>query len=240
MAVKSVEIDGKSFEIAYDIINQERERQILFLHGWGSNKEVMKSAFANRFADFSLIFVDMPGFGKSSNQYALATADYVKIMKKFLAGSGLEPFSIFGHSFGGKVATLLSPPILCLLSSSGIVEPKPLKIRLKIRVFKLLKKIFGDSMYKLFAAKDVDGMPKNMYETFKNVVDEDFTPHFKAFSGKALIFWGKDDNATHLKSGERIASLIKNSKFYDFDGDHYFFLKNATKIENIFLSSLTN
>ncbi|HRF56254.1 MAG TPA: alpha/beta hydrolase [Campylobacterales bacterium] len=240
MALKRVEIDGKSFEIAYDIVNQGRERQILFLHGWGSNKEVMKSAFANRFADFSLIFVDMPGFGKSPNQYVLTTIDYAEIIKEFLAKSGLAPFAIFGHSFGGKVATLLSPSSLCLLSSSGIVEPKPLKVRAKIRVFKLFKKIFGDSFYKLFATKDAEGMPKNMYETIKNVVDEDFTPRFKVFGGKALIFWGRDDNATHLESGAKIASLIQNSKFYDFEGDHYFFLKSATKIENIFLSSLSN
>ncbi len=240
MALKRVEIDGKSFDIAYDIVNQGRERQILFLHGWGSNKEIMKSAFANRFADFSLIFVDMPGFGKSANQYTLTTADYVKIMKKFLTESGLEPFSIFGHSFGGKVATLLSPSLLCLLSSSGIVEPKPLKVRLKIKVFKALKKIFGDSLYKLFATKDADGMPKNMYETLKNVVDEEFEPNFKEFQNKALIFWGRQDEATRLESGKKIASLITNSKFYDFDGDHYFFLKSATKIEEIFLSNLAN
>ncbi len=235
MALKTVIYDGKEFELAYDIVNGSCEKQILFLHGWGSNKEVMKAAFADKFKDYALLFVDMPGFGKSQNEYVLKTADYVEIMKLFLTSVSFAPYAIFGHSFGGKVGTLLAPPLLCLLSSSGIVEPKPFKIRAKIKIFKFLKKFFGDSMYKLFATKDADGMPKNMYETIKNVVDEDFTPHFAAFANRAIVFWGENDKATSLESGKKIASLIRNSKFYSFDGDHYFFLRNSEKVEKLFL-----
>jgi len=236
VASRRVELEGKNFEIVYEIINPGRERQILFLHGWGSNKEVMKLAFADKFADFSLIFVDMPGFGKSATEFVLKTTDYAQIMRLFLQSIGCMPFAIFGHSFGGKVATLLAPSILCLLSSAGIVEPKPLKVRAKIRVFKLLKKIFGDSLYKFFATKDAEGMPKNMYETLKNVVDEDFSSQFETFNNRALIFWGKDDSATHLASGKKISSLIKNSEFFTLEGDHYFFIKNSSTIEELFLS----
>lgn len=236
MAVRNVEADSKKFEIAYDVINPSHEKTILFLHGWGSNKEVMKAAFADKFKDFTLLFVDMPGFGKSPNEYILKTEDYAEILRLFLESMSIAPCAIFGHSFGGKVATLLNPPVLCLLSSAGIVEPKPLKVRAKIRAFKLLKKLFGDSMYKLFATKDADGMPKNMYETLKNVVDEDFTSRFETFSKRALVFWGVDDMATSIESGKKIASLIKNSSFFSLDGDHYFFLRHAKEIENIFLS----
>lgn len=234
MAVKTVTAGQKSFDIAYDVKNSGKEREILFLHGWGSDKEVMKLAFANLFKDYSLIFVDMPGFGKSENRHILTTNDYAEIMRAFLADAPFSPFAIFGHSFGGKVAALLSPPVLCLLSSAGIVEPKPLKVRLKIKLFKLLKKFFGDSMYSIFATKDAAGMPKNMYETLKNVVDEDFSSIFRAYQGKALIFWGREDRATSLKSGELIASLIQDSRFFALDGDHYFFLKTSKNIEEIF------
>lgn len=238
MAVKNVEVEGRSFELSYELVNPQNDRQILFLHGWGSNKEVMKVAFGSFFKDFALIFVDMPGFGKSPNDYVLKTSDYVAVMKKFLDVCGYSPFAIFGHSFGGKVGTLLNPNLLCLLSSAGIVEKKPFKVRAKIKVFKFLKRFFGDSMYKLFATKDADGMPKNMYETLKNVVDEDFSSNFAGFKNKALVFWGRDDTATSIESGKKIASLIDSSKFYDFDGDHYFFLKNQKQIEKIFLADI--
>ncbi len=238
MAVKHIELEGRSFDIAYEIINPALERQILFLHGWGSNKEVMKAAFADKFKEFSLVFVDMPGFGKTASPYVLRTSDYAKIMNEFLRASNLSVFAIFGHSFGGKVAALMEPKLLCLLSSAGIVEKKPFKVGAKIKIFKFLKKIFGDSMYRFFATKDADGMPKNMYETLKNVVDENFEQVFANFKNEALIFWGEDDKATSLASGEKIASLIKNSNFYKFSGDHYFFLKNGEEIKDIFMQKM--
>lgn len=238
MALKTVEVSGRSFDIAYDIVNVGKERQILFLHGWGSNKEVMKAAFADRFKGFTLVFVDMPGFGKSPNEYILTTMDYAQIIRSFLESIQIRPFAMFGHSFGGKVATLLSPNMLCLLSSAGIVEKKPFKVRAKIKIFKFLKKLFGDSMYRFFATKDADGMPKNMYETLKNVVDEDFSKYFAATKSKTLVFWGRNDAATSVLSGRKIASLIANSHFYDFDGDHYFFLKHSLAVEEIFLANI--
>ncbi len=69
-----------------------------------------------------------------------------------------------------------------------------------------------------------------MYATFKNVVNEDFTQNFASFKNNALIFWGEKDSATSLESGKKIASLIDNSTFISYDGDHYFFAKNAKDI----------
>lgn len=81
-----------------------------------------------------------------------------------------------------------------------------------------------------------------MYQTFKNVVDEDYSDEFSKYEGKALVCWGKEDTATPLCSGEKIALLIKDSEFVPYDGDHYFFMKHAQdvakKIENTFLKTL--
>jgi hypothetical protein len=77
-------------------------------------------------------------------------------------------------------------------------------------------------------------MEKNMYETLKNVVDEDFSAIFSKFGNKAFIFWGREDKATSLVCGKQIASLIKHSYFFEMQGDHYFFLQHAKDIEAIF------
>jgi hypothetical protein len=69
-----------------------------------------------------------------------------------------------------------------------------------------------------------------MYETFKNVVDEDFSEYFKAYKGESLIFWGKSDTATTLKSGESISKLIDTNQFFPLDGDHYFFLNSENNL----------
>lgn len=233
MAVKEIKYGGKFYRISYETINPANKDVALFLHGWGANKEIMKKAFGAYFKDFRHVYVDMPGFGASSMHGALATKDYAKIMKSFLDELGANPKIIFGHSFGGKVATLLNPQYLALLSSAGIVAKKPLWVRFKIALFKFLK-LFGlGFLYKFFATKDVKGMSKTMYETLKNVVDEDFSSKFADFGGKAFIFWGEEDKATPLKSGERVSRLIKNSEFHALKGDHFFFLLHARYIDGV-------
>ena len=93
-------------------------------------------------------------------------------------------------------------------------------VRAKIAIFKILKRLGLAGLWRAFASKDAAGMNKTIYETLKNVVNEDFRDIFSALSPQnALIFWGKDDRATSLKSGELIHSLIKNSKFYPLEGD---------------------
>ncbi len=234
MAIREITYKNNSFAINYEIKNPTQKNSILFLHGWGSNKEVSKSAFYNLFSNYKHIYIDMPGFGKSKNEnQILTTHDYYLITKEFLTTLNTTPKIIVGHSFGGKVATLLKPKLLVLLSSAGIVPKKSFKVRSKITIFKFFKSLGLGKLYKLFASKDVDGMNKNMYETFKNVVDEKFDEVFKSYDKKALLFWGREDDATPLESGKTMHSYIKNSLFYPLEGNHYFFLepKNAKFIE---------
>ena len=230
MAVKDIIYNNVTYEIYYDIKNPDKERDIVFLHGWGSNKELMEQAFEGYFKDFRHIYLDMPGFGKSPNEEVLTTYNYKDIVELFLQTLSSKKDVIVGHSFGGKVATLLSPKKLVLLSTAGIKTKKPFKVKAKITLFKTLKPLGLGKFYKLFASRDVEGMKQNMYETFKNVVDEDFEDIFKSFDSPTLILWGKEDSATPLYSGKKIASLIKNSDFYEFESDHYFFLKEPKEV----------
>jgi len=233
MATREIAYKSKHYNINYEILHHDKMQSITILHGWGSNKEVMKQAFSKQFKDFKHLYIDMPGFGKSPNQDILTTADYAAIISILLKELSISSDIIFGHSFGGKVATLMNPKYLVLLSSAGILIPKPFKVKAKIKLFKLLKPLGLTSLRGLFASKDVEGMNHGMYETFKNVVDEDFSPHFKEFQHQAFLFWGKEDSATPLYAGEKMASLIKHSHFYPLQGDHYFFLKHANFIEKI-------
>ncbi len=230
MAVKEIIYRDKKFKLSYEMVNPTKKETILVLHGWGSNKEIMKQAFGKEFKEHTHLYLDMPGFGASSNEMILTTADYAKIVLLFLERLKVEPLVVMGHSFGGKVATLLNSKYLVLLSSAGVVTEKPWSIKVKIATFKLLKPLGFKKIRKLFVAPDAKGMSHEMYETFKNVVDEDFEEEFSRSQSKALCFWGKEDTATPLYTGEKIANLIKNSEFYPLDGDHFFFLKHANFI----------
>ena len=226
MASKEIHYKDRPFQLSYELVNPTQEEVLLVLHGWGSNKEIMKQAFGKTLPQYKHIYLDMPGFGKSNNDMILTTEDYGHIVQLFLEALGVSATIAMGHSFGGKVATLLNTPCLVLLSSAGVVTIKPWSIKVKIATFKLLKPLGMKKIRELFVAPDAQGMSHEMYETFKNVVDEDFEDSFAKSNSKALCFWGKEDTATPLYTGEKIAGLIENSEFYPLDGDHFFFLQH--------------
>ena len=230
MALKSIKLLDKHFDISYEVVNPNAKEDIVFLHGWGSNKDIMKQAFGSYLNSHRHIYIDMPGFGKSSNEYALTTKDYSLIIEEFFNSLNTNIIAIAGHSFGGKVATLLNPENLILLSSAGILEEKSFDVKMKIKMAKTFNSLGLNKITKAFRSKDVDKMSENMYATFKNVVDEDFSNVFESYEKNAMIFWGEEDNATSLSSGKKIHDLIKNSKFSSYKGDHYFFIKYAQDI----------
>jgi len=238
MARKEVLFHSHVYTLSYELVNPNLSQTILILHGWGSNKAIMKQAFAKTFPNFTHLYLDLPGFGHSNIHDVIDTTAYAQIVECFLKALHVKPLMIIGHSYGGKVATLLRPPILVLLSTAGIVVPKSFKIRAKIALFKLFKPLFPKTFYRFFASKDVEGMSDTMYGIFKRVVNEDLSDTFASIKAKTLIFWGKDDTATPLSSGQKIHDLVPRSLFYPMEGDHFFFVKNASLIEKFILESI--
>ena len=230
MAIKSIVYKDYTLDISYEILNQNSKKDFIVLHGWGSNKKLMRGTFSNYLDDFRHIYIDLPGFGGSMCNKVLYTSDYAKIIELFLSELDSSKEVILGHSFGGKVATLLKPKLLVLVSSAGIFVKKPLKIKIKIIIFKILKFFKLTKFRSFFVADDAKSLNESMYQTFKNVVDEDFTHEFLNYSGKTMLFWGKDDTATPLSSAKKIDELIKNSTLKVYDGDHYFFMNYAKEV----------
>ena len=76
MASKEIRYNDKSFQLSYELVNPTQEEVLLILHGWGSNKEIMKQAFGKTLPHYKHIYLDMPGFGKSNNEMILTTEDY--------------------------------------------------------------------------------------------------------------------------------------------------------------------
>jgi len=230
MAQKSFQHDQHTYSISYEIVNPHAKHDLIVLHGWGSNKEIMKQAFEPFMDQFRHIYIDLPGFGGSINHAVLDTAGYTRIIEVFLELIGAKREIVVGHSFGGKIATLLNPNLLVLLSSAGIRLPKPLSVQIKIRLAKLMNLLGLRQLGSLFRAKDAKELNTLMYETFKKVVDEDFSQEFERFRNKALVCWGEKDKATPLVAGHEIERLIKNNRFTVYQGDHFFFLNRAKSI----------
>jgi len=242
MAMKSIQYNQHTLDISYEILNPEASVDLIILHGWGSNKNLMKKAFSTHMKAFRHIYIDLPGFGISTCNITLKTSDYARIVELLMIHMNASKDIILGHSFGGKIAVLLEPKVLVLIGSAGIYIPKSLEVKLKIAATKLFNAVGLKRFRSLFVAEDAKSLSQPMYETFKNVVNEDFSDEFAQYGGKALLCWGKDDTATPLSSAEAIDELIEDSALKVYDGDHYFFMKHekdiATKIQESFLETL--
>lgn len=242
MAVKYIQYNQHTINVSYEIVNPNAKIDLIVLHGWGSDKNLMKKSFSPYMDSFRHIYIDLPGFGNSTCNIELHTKDYARIVELLMIHMNASKDIIVGHSFGGKVALLLDPKVLVLASSAGIYVEKSLKVKAKIATFKALK-VFGlAKLRSYFVAEDAKSLSEPMYKTFKNVVNEDFSSEFASYNGKALLCWGRDDTATPLSCGKKINKLINDSTLEVYDGDHYFFMNNAEdiskKIEASFLKTL--
>ena len=230
MALKTITYSGKSFDLSYEIINPLAKTDFIVLHGWGSNKNLMKQSFAKYLNNYRHIYIDLPGFGNSSTSVAMNSFDVAQIIDLFLEKINASKDIVLGHSFGGKIATLLKPKLLVLVATAGIVVPKPFKVKLKIALFKILKGLGLQKFRSYFVADDAKELSRSMYETFKIVINEDFSDEFIKITAPTMLFWGEDDTATPLFTAKKINSLIDTSTLKIYSGDHYFFMKESKNI----------
>lgn len=211
----------------------DSKKFIVFLHGWGSSGGVFAFLKDSLIDDFTLLFLDFPGFGKSeASQTPMTVSDYVKKLKELLDKFEIESLNIVAHSFGGRVAIKFlfyfqhnyKSVSLCLVDSAGIRPRRGLKYRLNIWRYKKLKakvkrKPELKEKLKDFGSEDYKALGDNMKQTFINVVNEDLTNYAKYIECNTLIVWGSKDRDTKPYMARKLNKLIKRSKLI--------FLKNA-------------
>lgn len=232
MAKARFKISLDEYELAYTLQNANKEaKNMLIMHGWGANKELMEQAFKDEFKDFNKLFIDLPGFGRSSLKKSLNSFEFTAVVEFFLNHINFKPDFIMGHSFGGKIAANLCLKDenikLILLSNAGLLAKKSLKVRLKILSFKALKCLKIKALRDFFLSSDAKDLSEELKESFRKVVDENYEEIFLKLKNKTLLCWGEKDQATPLFLGEKMAILVKSSKLLVYEGDHFFFINHA-------------
>ena len=223
---------------------------VIFLHGWRSQKEVW-SGVVSRINDerLRIYSLDLPGFGGSSvPKEALTVGDYAEIVKGFIEKHGLKNVCLVGHSFGGRVGikmTAVYPDLilkLVLVDAAGFVTNES-KRRMFRYLAKLVKPIFKLSMmqgfrrkiYQFIGAEDYLATPE-LQKTFVNVVNEDLTEDLKKINCPTLIIFGENDNETPVEFGEKMHSLISNSRFEILpDTGHFSFLDKPEEFAKVLI-----
>ena len=97
----------QDIHIHYKFIDNNSEKTLLFLHGWGQNIEMMEPIAKPFMNEYNVLILDLPGFGKSSEPKTVwSLEDYATMVNAFVKKFKLNHLILIGHSFGGKIAIL--------------------------------------------------------------------------------------------------------------------------------------
>lgn len=214
---------------------------VLVLHGWGANIASVKPIVNILKEAFKVIALDLPGFGESDKpQDAFGSFHYADIVKQLIDKLEIEKISLVGHSFGGKIAIILStryPELIdkvVLIDSAGLIPRRTLKYHLKVKTFKLAKVAWRiiffwqddparmENLYKRFGSDDYQNSSGIMRKIMVRVVNENLKPILKDIKAPVLLIWGEKDDATPLYQGRLMNREIKDSGLVVFEGAGHF------------------
>ncbi|MEG0995087.1 MAG: alpha/beta hydrolase, partial [Bacilli bacterium] len=184
------------------------EKSIIILPGWGNTRETFNEIINYFKSTYTVYIFDYPGFGNSIfPNRDLTIFDYAYLIKNFMDDFKIEKPIIIGHSFGGRLITLLSGYYnisfqkIILIDSAGIKPKKSFKSILKLYTYKLLKNIcklfktkkLGQIIANYFSSTDYRNLNYHMKKTFVNIVNYDLVNYLKDIKDETLIIWGEKD-----------------------------------------------
>lgn len=221
---------------------------IIILPGWGDTRNTFDYLIENLKQNNTVYIIDNPGFGKSKVKTKnLTIYDYSSLIQELILHEKINNPTIIAHSFGGRIATILSGYYkekinkMIFIDTAGIKQ----KINIKTKIYKTLKKItnllpkkikqkVNTYLLKKFSSTDYYNLPDSMKETFKNIVNEDLTNYYKNIKQSTLLIWGELDNSTPLKDAKKISKEIKDSALIVLkEASHYSYLQYPKLTLNI-------
>lgn len=228
-------------------------KTLVFLHGWGVDSQLwFKIAPVLINKNYSLYFLDLPGFGQSQvPNTTYGVDDYKKIVYEFVKKLELKNINLIGHSFGGRITIKMAaenPNFLqkvVLVDSAGIYHHSQVKT-LKLLIASIIRPLFQFSFMQLFRRKIYQITDSEEYlaipalsKTFSHIVSEDLTSYLFQIKLPTLIIWGdKDHNeASTINDAQLMKKSIKNSKLEILkEAGHFSFLDQPKE----FVKALTD
>lgn len=228
----------KDLNINY--IQYGKGKDIVLLHGWGQNIQMMDPLGKNLCQNNRITILDFPGFGSSETpSFAYNISDYTEILHEFLNSLGIEKPILIGHSFGGRVAISYASvyPIekLVLFGSPFMVR---MNIGLKTKILKTLNNIkvlsgIAEFMKNHMGSADYRAANGVMREILVETVNTDLTENVKKIKVPTLLIWGENDDAVPVSEAEELEKLLLDGALIVLPGTHYCYLENLGKVVNI-------
>lgn len=208
---------------------------IILLHGWGARKETFNKLFLHLAENFMVYVIDLPGFGETEIGLPMSMDSVVDLIYHFNLKLSIDNPILLGHSYGGRLAIIYASKYevkkLILVASAGLKQKLNFKKKLKVRLYKALKKCglrikMGSRDY-----IDSDNVKRHM---LVEAVNTDLTENLKKISAETLLIYGTNDKVTPTKLGRRIKNNINNSILVEMeDCGHFLYLERAMEFQLI-------
>ena len=234
-------------DINYIRYGDNNGEDVVLLHGWGQNIEMMKPIGNPLSKEFNVTIIDLPGYGESSEPpFPWEVSDYVDALKKLLDELKIDNPILIGHSFWGKISLLYASmyKVKKLVLFGSPFKQEITKLSLKTKILKALKKVPVLNKLEGFAkrhvgSEDYRNASDIMRKVLVNTVNLDITEQVKKIEAPTLIVWGTLDEAVPLERAYELESLIKDAGVVVYENcTHYAYLENLNQTINILYSFL--
>lgn len=213
-------------------------------------------AMINSIAEYRKVYcLDMPGFGKSEEpKTAWGLDEYIHFIIQFIESQGIKELDIIGHSNGGRIGIKLlnqknlsfKVNKLILIGSAGIVHKLCFTKRMRVKMFKIGKKIvqmkpikkrYPDLLEKLkskFGSADYKNASPIMQQSLVKLIHEDLKEELPHIQVPTLLLWGTKDTETPIEDAELMEKLIPDAGLVKFENaSHYVFLERMGQVHRI-------
>ena len=249
-------IDIEGINLCYEV--QGEGAPVIILHGWGCSKDTVQSITQHLSKTHRAFALDMPGFGETlPPSEVFGIEQYTQVVENFCRLMKIENPILIGHSFGGRISILFSSrnqtSKVMLVDAAGIVPKRTLKYHIKVRSYKIYKKLLPLFVGKQEAERRIEERRNRsgsadyraaqgiMRAIFVKIVNEDLKYVMPKIKAPTLMIWGELDTATPLSDARTMEKLIKGSGVAVMKGcGHYSFLDNPRQffaIVDAFLNS---
>lgn len=245
----------KDYDINY--IDEGNGEVVLLLHGWGSNIKSFSLLIELLKCKYRVLAFDYPGFGESQMiNKSLSVDDYADIVVDFLKLMNVINVTLIGHSFGGRIIIKLNNrqdlsfniEKNVLIDAAGLKDKKSIKTKIKIALFKTLKKMskllpiqndkkeeLEKNLRKKFGSSDYASSPKVLQDTLVKAVNEDLSEYLPKMK-ETLIIWGDNDTVTPMWMAKKMESEIKNSGLVVLHGGHFSYIDDYFTFRKVICS----
>ena len=228
-------------DITINYIQYGKGQDIILLHGWGQNIEVMKPLGDNFSDNYRITILDLPGFGESEEpKESWNIEDYNNMLTNFIKELKIQKPIIIGHSFGGRLAiryAARNPIEKVVLFGSPCIRVQE-ELPFHVKLLKKLKTLpgmnnLGEYMKQYIGSRDYKNASPIMRQTLVQVVNEDLSKYAREIEEPTLLIWGDQDTEAPLKDAKELEKIMIDAALIVLPGTHYAYLENLPRVVTI-------